>query len=54
MRASVLLLVAFLALAFVVTYAADEEEVDEVSVSENEDKEDLTVDGARSIRRDVP
>ncbi|KAK2154957.1 hypothetical protein NP493_2123g00002 [Ridgeia piscesae] len=40
MRASVVLLFAFLALAFVAAYAADEEEAGEPSVSVNEDNEE--------------
>ncbi|KAK2153702.1 hypothetical protein NP493_2272g00001 [Ridgeia piscesae] len=50
MRATIVLLFAFLALAFVAAYAADEEEEDESRVAVGDDSEDVSVDGVRVER----
>ncbi|KAI0214257.1 hypothetical protein LSAT2_000651 [Lamellibrachia satsuma] len=53
MRASVVLLFAFLALAFVSAQAAAQEEADDPSLSANEDSDDVSSDGAR-VKRAAP
>ncbi|KAI0217826.1 hypothetical protein LSAT2_030428 [Lamellibrachia satsuma] len=50
MRASVVLLFAFLALAFVAAYAAVDEEADDPSLSVNEDSDEASIDVARVKR----
>ncbi|KAI0237458.1 hypothetical protein LSAT2_012011 [Lamellibrachia satsuma] len=52
MRASVVLLFAFLALTFVATHAAVEEEADDPSLSVNEDSDEVSVNGVRVKREE--